>query len=131
MFYIILEAFLWFISVGMPVPKCQVNGWYELPSYRLMIFRKSLLCIDKFDRVSYRAVLPHRISVEKTDRMVHYCLFIPYFHLLVFGILVTLVAWFFLVFFPSCLAKCKQRLHNIFVFSWLCRQKWPKTKNEK
>ena len=37
-----------------------------------------------------------------------------------FGILVTLVAWFSFLFFPSCpscLAKCKQRLCNIFVFS--------------
>ena len=36
-----------------------------------------------------------------------------------FRILVTLVAWFSLRFFlawPSCLSKCKQRLHNIFVF---------------
>ena len=42
------------------------------------------------------------------------------FHLLVFGILVTLVAWFSFHFFPSCpsyLAKCKQRLRNIFVTS--------------
>ena len=46
--------------------------------------------------------------------------FIPYFRLLVFGILVTLVAWFSFHFFPSCpscLAKCKQRLRNIFVTS--------------
>ena len=41
--------------------------------------------------------------------------FIPYFRLLVFGILITLVAWFSFRFFPSCLAKCKQRLCNIFV----------------
>ena len=56
-------------------------------------------------------------------------LFIPYFRLLVFGILVTLVAWFSFCFFPSCpscLAKCKQRLCNIFISSS------PKvTKNEK
>ena len=32
---------------------------------------------------------------------------------------------------PSCLAKCKQRLLNIFVFLKLHHQKWPKTKNEK
>ena len=47
-------------------------------------------------------------------------LFIPYFCLLVFGILVTLVAWFSFCFFLSCLsclAKCKQRLRNIFVTS--------------
>ena len=48
-------------------------------------------------------------------------LFIPYFRLLVFGSLVTLVAWFSLRFFPlscpSCLAKSKQRLQNIFVTS--------------
>ena len=48
--------------------------------------------------------------------------FIPYFCLLVFGILVTLVAWFSFHFFifsfcPSCLAKSKQRLHNIFICS--------------
>ena len=51
-----------------------------------------------------------------------------------FGILVTLVAWFSYCFFPSCssrLAKCKQQLHNIFVFLQLHRQKWPKSKNEK
>ena len=57
--------------------------------------------------------------------------FIPYFRLLVFGILVTLVAWFSFCFFlscSSCLAKCKQRLHNIFLFLWLT---WPKTKNQK
>ena len=39
---------------------------------------------------------------------------------------------FLLVFFPSgpsCLAKCKQILRNIFVFSWLHCKKWPKTKN--
>ena len=56
------------------------------------------------------------------------------FRLLVFGILVTLVAWFsfrFFPSFPSCLAKCKQRLRNIFVFFQLCLQKWPKTKNER
>ena len=44
--------------------------------------------------------------------------FTPYFRLLVFGILVTLVAWFSFRFFPSspsCLAKCKQRLRNIFL----------------
>ena len=37
---------------------------------------------------------------------------------MVFGILVTLVSWFSFCFFPSCpscLAKCKQRLHTIFV----------------
>ena len=34
----------------------------------------------------------------------------PYFCLLVFGILVTLVAWFFPLFFLSCPSKCKQRL---------------------
>ena len=47
-------------------------------------------------------------------------LFIPYFCLLVFGILVNLVAWFSVRFFqscPSCLTKCKQRLLNIFVTS--------------
>ena len=27
-----------------------------------------------------------------------------------------LVAWFSIRFFPSCLAKCKQRLRNIFIF---------------
>ena len=46
-----------------------------------------------------------------------------------FGILVTFVAWFSFHFFPSCpsyLAKCKQRLRNIFV-TWS-----PKvTKNKK
>ena len=48
-----------------------------------------------------------------------------------FYILVTLVAWFsFFVFLPcpSCLAKCKHRLCNILVFSYLHCQKWPKTK---
>ena len=58
--------------------------------------------------------------------------FIPYFCLLVFGILVTLVAWCSFCFFlscPSCLAKCKQRLRDIFVFSELCCQKSPKMKN--
>ena len=34
-------------------------------------------------------------------------------------------------FFPSCLAKSKQRLRDIFVFLWLNRQKCPKTKKEK
>ena len=37
--------------------------------------------------------------------------FIPYFCLLVFGIFVTLIAWFIFYFFPSCLSfleKCKQ-----------------------
>ena len=46
--------------------------------------------------------------------------FTPYFRLLFFGILVTLVVWFSFRFFPSCpscLAKCKQRLCNIFVTS--------------
>ena len=58
--------------------------------------------------------------------------FIPYFRLLVCGILVTSVAWFsFFQFCPSCVVKCKQRLINIFVFSYLRRQKLPKTKNEK
>ena len=46
--------------------------------------------------------------------------FIPYFRLLVFGILLILVALFCFRFFPSCpsscLAKCKQRFHNIFAF---------------
>ena len=45
---------------------------------------------------------------------------ILYFRLLVFGILVILVAWFSFYFFPSCpscLAKCKQRLCNIFLYS--------------
>ena len=45
-------------------------------------------------------------------------LFIPYFCLLVFGILVSLVACFSFRFFlscPSCLAKCKQRLCSIFI----------------
>ena len=48
---------------------------------------------------------------------VTFVLFIPYFHLLVYGILVTLVRDFLSSFFPSypyCLAKCKQRLHNAF-----------------
>ena len=38
-------------------------------------------------------------------------------HILVFWFLVALVAWFSFCFFPSCLAKCKQRLRNIFVTS--------------
>ena len=44
-----------------------------------------------------------------------YVSFIPCFHHLVFGILVTLVTWFSFHFFPSCpsyLAKCEQRLCN-------------------
>jgi len=53
-------------------------------------------------------------------RISNFC-FVHLIHrLLVFGILVTLVALFFSRFFPSypsCLAKCKQRLRNIFVFS--------------
>ena len=40
--------------------------------------------------------------------------FIPYFRPLVFGILVTLFAFFMSC--PSCLAKCKQIFHNIFMF---------------
>ena len=50
-----------------------------------------------------------------------YISFIPYFRLLVFGILVTLVSWFSFRFFFRLahlgFAKCKQRLRNIFVFS--------------
>ena len=40
---------------------------------------------------------------------------------------------FFPVFWssPSCLAKCKQRLSNIFVFLIFRRQKWPKNKIQK
>ena len=61
---------------------------------------------------------------DQINLLVHFLIitivsFIPYFRLLVFGILVTLVAWFSFQFFPSCppcLAKCKQRLH-IFVTS--------------
>ena len=119
LFYMILEAFLWFMLVGMPVPKCQVNGWYELPSYRLMIFRKSLLCIDKFDRVSYRAVLPYRISVEKFYRMVHYCFVHPIFSSFgfwYFGHFSCLIFFSFFPSCPSCLAKCKKRIRKIFVF---------------
>ena len=47
-----------------------------------------------------------------------FVLIIPYFCLVVFGILVTLAAWFSFCFFPSCpsyLAKRKQRLRNIFI----------------
>ena len=46
-------------------------------------------------------------------------LFIPYFCLLVFGILVNLVAWFsfhFLLPCPYCVAKFKQRFLIIYVF---------------
>ena len=53
---------------------------------------------------------------HKVNSISTFVSFIPYFRLLVFGILVTLVVWF--LFFPSCpscLAKCKQRLSNIFV----------------
>ena len=49
-----------------------------------------------------------------------YVWIIPYFRLLVFGILVTLVCDLLSVFFSSFLsghAKSKQRLHNIFVTS--------------
>ena len=60
--------------------------------------------------------------------------FIPYFHLLVFGSLVTLVAWFSFRFCPSCpscLVKCKQRLCNIFMFFQFHHKKWQKTKKTK
>ena len=55
--------------------------------------------------------------------------FIPYFCLLVFGILVTLVAWFSFHF----LAKCKQGLCNIFVAKSDQKRKkgWTKHKKEK
>ena len=56
-----------------------------------------------------------------------YVSFIPYFHLLVFGILVTLVAWFSFRFFPSCpfcFPKCKQRLHKIFIFLYWSLNIW-------
>ena len=43
--------------------------------------------------------------------------FIPYFPLLVSGILVTYVIFSVFSVIPSCLAKCKQRLRNIFVVS--------------
>ena len=58
-------------------------------------------------------------------------LFILYFCLLVFGILVTLVAWFSFFFFPSCpscLAKCKQMFSYFHNFVGKSDQK-PKAKN--
>ena len=75
---------------------------YKIQMYDL-VFKPSLLLLIIDDK--YKPI---------------YVLFIPYFRLLVFGILVTLVAWFSFWFFPSgpsCLEKCKQRLRNIFVTS--------------
>ena len=48
------------------------------------------------------------------------CFVPPIFSPFVFGILVTLVGWFSFHFFlssPFCLAKCEQRIGNIFVTS--------------
>ena len=53
--------------------------------------------------------------------------FIPYFRLLVFGIIVTLVAWFSFPYFPSCpycLVICKQRLCYIRCQKWPKNEKW-------
>ena len=48
-----------------------------------------------------------------------------------FGHLSCIIFFLFFLSWPSCLAKCKQWLCNIFVFLYLRCQKWPKTKNEK
>jgi len=53
--------------------------------------------------------------------------FIPYFRPLVFGILVTLFAFF--TSCPSCLAKCKQTKHNYFCIFLTSSSKV--TKNQK
>ena len=74
------------------------------------------------------AILPFTIFFGKNNSAMIVS-FLPNFCLSVCGILATLVAWFSFGFFPSCpscLAKCEQRLHGIFVTSL------PKeTKNQK
>ena len=55
--------------------------------------------------------------------------FIPYFCLLVFGIFVTSDAWFSLCPFRLAHLVLQNINKDYVIFSWLCRQKWPKTKN--
>ena len=55
--------------------------------------------------------------------------FIPYFCLLVFGIFVTSDAWFSLCSFRLAHLVLQNINKDYVIFSWLCRQKWPKTKN--
>ena len=62
-----------------------------------------------------------------------YCFVHPILLSFGFWCCISCVFIFLFVFLtgPSCLARCKQKLRNVFVFSYLCRLKWPKTKNEK
>ena len=63
-----------------------------------------------------------------------YCFVHPVFSSFGFRYFGHLSCEIFFLFFlscPSCIAKYKQRLCNIFLFWWPRHQKWPKVKNEK
>ena len=91
--------------------------------YCLLLYCRSLATLlepGSFMNKNLTMMMMMRLSqILSLSKVIFYVFvsFIPYFHLLVFGILVTLVAWFsFRVFLscPSCLEKCKQRLKFIY-----------------
>ena len=126
--FLVKENYCFFISLIQLLWKYFLASWYNtiiLSVQGWFSFQARLNLCSRIIRLFFLIwwLLPHNLTISY-NKNTHLCLntsasFIPYFRILVFGILVTLVAWFSFSFFlscPSCLAKCRQRLRNIFVF---------------
>ena len=99
------KRFLWERSAAVKIEASKIDDWRQ--KFKLLWWN-FLILFTEFGKKG------------KLFKGGYYCFIHPIFRLLVFGTLVTLVAGFLFRFFPpcpSCLAKCKQRLHNIFITS--------------